>query len=124
MPVAAVGGEYFQRGRQRGPRQSVRVNAGEKWPVNAFRKPMLADRLADGQDMRLVETAIEARSTVARCAESNALCSIVLVRAKRILCCHQFRHVQQQPRINVLPASGLINLVMLLSPSKLSAAIR
>jgi hypothetical protein len=57
--VDAIRGEHRERGRERGPRQGVRVDAGEQRSVDAFRMPVLADGLADSQDMRFVEATVE-----------------------------------------------------------------
>ena len=57
--VHPVGGERFQRGGQSGAREGMCIDADEQRPVHARRAAMPAERLADRQDMRLVEAAGE-----------------------------------------------------------------
>jgi hypothetical protein len=69
----AVGREYLQRTRQRRLRQRVGVDAEEQRPADAACPPMIAKRLADGKDMRLVERVVEGRAAMPRGAEGDPL---------------------------------------------------
>ena len=73
IDLDAVGGQHFERARERRLRQRVRVDAEEQRPVDALLAAVLADRLADREHVRFVEAAFERRAAVARGAEGDAL---------------------------------------------------
>ena len=58
----AVGREHFERARQRRLGQRVGVDPDEDRPVDAAALAVIAQRLADRQDMGLVEGVVAARS--------------------------------------------------------------
>src|SRR6185312_9796762 len=69
----AVGAKYFQRAAKRRLGQRVGVDADEQRPVDAGALPVLAQRLADGENVRLVEGVVERRAAMPRGAERDAL---------------------------------------------------
>lgn len=76
--------------------QGVRVHAEEEGTVGVLRLPVLADRLADGKDMRLVETVPERRPPVARGSEGRQLGGIGDIRVVGVIRGDQSRNVFQQ----------------------------
>src|ERR1700761_2984002 len=74
------------------------VDADEQWTGDPTATSMLTDRLADRQDMRLVEGANEGRSAMARGPEGNTLRRHRLIRLNGEIGRHQPRHVHQQRR--------------------------
>src|SRR3546814_4108476 len=65
----AVGGQHFQRAVAGRLRQRVRVDAQEQRAVDALLLAVLADGLGDGQDVLLVEAAVERTAAMAGSAE-------------------------------------------------------
>ena len=63
--VHAIGREDFQCAAEGRLRQRMGIDADEKGPVDACRGAIQADRLGDGQHMRLVERGRERRTAVA-----------------------------------------------------------
>ena len=72
----AVRGEDLQRRAQRGRRRRVRVRAEKQRPGDAGARAVLADRLRDRQDVRLVEGAVLGSTPVAAGAEGDALARV------------------------------------------------
>ncbi len=105
--VNIVGGEYLQRACQRGRGKRVRVDADEQRSGNGAAPPVIADRLADRQDMRLVEGVVEGRSAMTRRAEGNALRRHRRVRLAGEIGRHQLRTLTSIDGSTVLPARGL-----------------
>ena len=69
----AVGREHFQRARQRRLGQRMGVDADEQRTVDAGGLAMVADRLADREDMVLVEGVVERGAAMAGGAERHPL---------------------------------------------------
>ena len=69
----AVGREHLERARKRRLRQRMGVDADEQRAVDAARLAMIAQRLADRQDMRLVESVVERGAAMPRGAERHPL---------------------------------------------------
>ena len=76
----AVGGEHRQRRALRRRRQRVRVLAEKERSGNALQGAVFTDRLRDGEDVRLVETAGQRAAAVAAGAEGDALRRVIAVR--------------------------------------------
>ena len=91
----AVGGEHFEGGSLGRAGQGVRVLADEERPVDAFAVAVLADRLRDGEDVRLGERAVERRAAVAAGAEADELLRIVEVRLALVVIALQLGHIDQ-----------------------------
>ena len=81
----AVGGQHLQRGAQRGRRGGVRVRAQEQRPGDAGPRAVLADRLRDGQDVRLVEGAVLGGAAVAAGAEGDPLARVAGIGAALVV---------------------------------------
>ena len=73
------------------------MNSG---PVMPLLLPVLADRLADRQDMRLVEGIVEGRAAMARGAERDALRRDRRIRLAGEIGRHQPRHIHQHRRLD------------------------
>ena len=71
--VHAVGGQHLEDRAEGRLGQRVGVAAEEQRAVDALRRAVVADGLADRQDVRLVERARRSRAAVARGAERDAL---------------------------------------------------
>ena len=71
--VDAGGCEDLQGGAPRGFTQGVRVTTDEQRTIDALRCAVLDDRRGDGDDVRLVELAVQRGAAVARCSECDAL---------------------------------------------------
>ena len=71
MTVDLVGREDLERARKRRLGQRMGVDAENSGPIDARSAPLLADRLADGQDVRLVEGVVEGRAAMPRGAEGD-----------------------------------------------------
>ncbi len=69
----AVFREHLERAREGRLRQRVGVDPEEERPVDPLPLPVEADRLRDGEDVRLVERVVERRAAVPRRAECDAL---------------------------------------------------
>src|SRR5205814_9397964 len=71
--VAVVRREHLQRVALSGPGECVRIGTDEERPGRSLRLAVLADRLCDGDDVRLVEAAAERRAAVPRGPEADPL---------------------------------------------------
>ena len=94
----AVGREHFQRARQRRLRQRVGVDADEQRAGDAAALPVIAQRLADRQDMRLVEGVVERGAAMPRGAERHPLRRHRRIGLAGEIGRHQPRHVRQHGR--------------------------
>jgi len=72
-----VGGEHLQRRALCRAGDRVGILAHEERAGNVLRRAVLADRLGDGQNMRLVEGAVERAAAMAAGAEAHLLRRIV-----------------------------------------------
>jgi hypothetical protein len=98
----AIGREYFQRARQSRLRQRVGVDADEQRTGDAAAVAMIADRLADRQDMRLVEGVVEGGAAMPRGAERHPLRRHQGVGLSGKIGRHQPRDVRQHRRLDHL----------------------
>jgi len=71
--VNVIGGKYFERACQGGFGQRVCVDSDEQRAGYAASAPVMTNRLADGQDMCLIEGVVEGGSAMTRRAERDAL---------------------------------------------------
>ena len=85
--------------RVRGLRQRVGVDAEEQRTVDALRLPVAADRLGDGEDVRLVERARRRRAAMSRRAEGDPLRGVGRVRMKLVVGGEKAVHVDQHRRV-------------------------
>src|ERR1700722_2037140 len=69
----AVGGKHFERAGKGGRRQGVCIKAHEQRAIDVLLLAVFADGLADGQNMRFVESDVKRASAMARRAEGNPL---------------------------------------------------
>ncbi len=90
-----VGGENLQRGGLGRLGQGVGVGAQEEGPVGALGGPVLADGLAGGGDVVLVEGARQGRAAVARGAERHPLSRVGRVGVQRVVRRDQPGHVDK-----------------------------
>ena len=65
--------QHLERGRERRLGQRVGVDAEEERTIDALLAAIEADRLGDGQDVRLVERRVEGRAAVAGRPERDPL---------------------------------------------------
>ena len=93
--IDVVGGKYLERACQGGFGQRVRVDADEQRAGDAASAPVMTDRLADRQDMRLIEGVVEGGAAMTRRAERHALRRDRRVRFAGEIRCHQPRHIDQ-----------------------------
>ena len=98
----AVRREHFQRARQRRLRQRMGVDPDEQRPVDAAGLAMIADRLADREDMVLVEGVVERGAAMPGGAERNPLRRYGRVGLARKIGRHQPRHIGQHRRLGGL----------------------
>ena len=75
--------------------ESIPMNSG---PVMLATLPVLADRLADGQDVRLIEGVVEGGAAMPRGAEGDALRWHRWIRPAGEIRRHQPRHIDQRGR--------------------------
>jgi hypothetical protein len=71
--VDAIGGEYFKGAGERGLGKRMGIDPDEQGSLDALPFAVKADRLADGQDMGLVEGVVEGRTAMTGGAESHPL---------------------------------------------------
>ena len=89
----AVGREHLERAGERRLREGVGVDAEKQGSVDSPLATMGADRLGDGQDVGLVEGAIERGAAMARRPERHALFAHGGVRTARVIRRHQSRDI-------------------------------
>ena len=98
----AIGREHFQRARQRRLRQRVGVDAGEQRPADAAGLAVIADRLADREDVGLVEGVVEGGPAMPRRAERHPLRRIGGIGLAHEIGRHQPRYIGQHRRLGRL----------------------
>jgi len=103
--VDTVGGQHLDGARKGRLGQRVGVHSDEERTVNLMRVAIRADGLRDGQNMCLVEGALEGRAAVSRRSEHDARRD-VLIGMLRVVHRHQPRHVDQQRRRRRLSGEG------------------
>ena len=69
----SVGRENFERRREGGLRERMRVDTDQQRAVDTRAPAITADRLGDGEDMPFVEGPVQGRTAVARGAEGYSL---------------------------------------------------
>ena len=69
----AVRGQHFHRAGEGGLGERMRIDAQEQRPIDAVRLAVFADGLRDGENVPLIEGAVEGRAAMARCAEAHLL---------------------------------------------------
>ena len=74
----------------------MRIHADKKRAVDALAAAVIADGLADGQDMLLVEGVLEGRSAVAGGAKRYLMRRVAGIRLVRKVRRHETREVLQQ----------------------------
>jgi hypothetical protein len=83
--VNVVGREHLERTGVRRYRERVGVDAEEDGTVDPLLSAVLADRLRDGEDVRLVEGVVERRAAVAGSAEGDAFLATARVGLVRVV---------------------------------------
>jgi hypothetical protein len=86
--IDVIGGKYLERACQGGFGQRVCVASDEQRAGDLAPAPVTTDRLADRQDMCLIEGVVEGGSTMARRAERNAMRRDRRVRLAGEIRCH------------------------------------
>ncbi len=102
----AVGREHFQRRDECRFGQRVGVHAHEQRAVDAFLAAVIADRLGGGEDMPLVEAALERGAAVPGGAERHLLRRVGRVRPVAVVTRHQARQVGQGVRVGQASCVG------------------
>ena len=102
-----IGGEHLQRGGPGRLGQAVGVAADEQRSGGALSGAVLGDRLRGGQDVRLVERAVEARSAVPGGAERDLLGDVVGVGLHRVVRGDEVGQVDQVFGLRRLPGAGI-----------------
>jgi hypothetical protein len=74
----------------------MRIHADKQGAVDAFAAAVIADRLADGEDMLFVEGTLDGRSAVAGGAKGNLMRRVAGIRLVRKVRRHETREVLQQ----------------------------
>ena len=113
VAVAAVDehGHVIARREPPGPRPrpapTARACPGPRksGPADALRRPVVADRLRGGHDVRLGEGTRQARPAVARRAEDDPLTGVRQVGPRRVVGRHQVGDVDEILRLRGLPRS-------------------
>ena len=100
--IDVVGHENLERGSQRSFGQRMGVETNEERTVDAVLTAIVENRLADSEDMRLVERVRESRSAMTGGTESHHLGGDRRVRFAGKLGGHQSRYVDQGRRRNDL----------------------
>ena len=90
-----VGRQHLQRGALRRPRERVRVLAHVERTGDRLLMPVVADRLGDRQDVRLVERAAQGCSAVPAGPEADLLGGIVRIRPALEIVPFQPREIDQ-----------------------------
>ena len=91
----AVGGQNFERTGKRRHRERVRVHPEVQRTVDILTFPIKANRLADREDVRLVERGVERGPAMARGAERDSLRRVVRIRLEAVVGGDQTRHVDE-----------------------------
>ena len=97
-----IGGEDLERAGQGRLGERMGVDADIERPVDAVLGPVLADRLADGQDMILIEGVVEGRSPMARGSEGDPLRWHARIRLAGEIGRDQPRHIDQHGGVGLL----------------------
>ena len=103
----AVGREHFERGHQRRLGERVGVHAGEERPGRPLALAVLADGLADRQDVILVEAVAQRRAAVPRCAEGDGVRRLSRVGMIGVVGGDEPRDVDQQVARGGLAGKGM-----------------
>src|SRR5262245_56268890 len=90
-----VGGQHLERGALGGPGHRVGVLADVERAVGALATPAVADRLRDGQDMRLSERTVQRRAPVPAGAEAHELVKGSHVRQALVILPFELRQIDQ-----------------------------
>ena len=96
-----------KRGLLRRRRQRVRIHPHQHWSGDAHFRPVLTDRLGDGQNMSLVEGPRRGSPAVTTGTEADCLAGIVRVRRQLVIGAIQSRHVNQQRSGRAVPGEGV-----------------
>ena len=88
--------EHLQCRNERGLGQSVGIHADEKRAGDAALFPVLTNRLTDGQNVSLVETAARRAAAMTGSAKGNALRRVVGIRGARVVGRDQARNVDEE----------------------------
>ncbi|CAM5332766.1 hypothetical protein SSTU70S_01077 [Stutzerimonas stutzeri] len=102
----AVGRQHFQRRDERRLGQRVGVHTHEQRAVDAFLTTVIADRLGSGEDVPLVEAAIERGAAVPGGAERHLLRRVGRIRAVAVVARHQARQVGEGMRVGQASCIG------------------
>ncbi|CAB4906457.1 unannotated protein [freshwater metagenome] len=113
-----VGGEHLQCGDPGRLGQPVGVAADEQRPVVPLALAVLHDRLGGGQDVRLVERAVQAGPAVAAGAEHDLLVGVGRVGPGRVVGRDQVRDVDEVRRLG-RGAGALVAHGVILAPGAL-----
>ena len=87
--------EHFERARQRRLGQRMGVDPDKQRTGKTGALPMIAQRLADRDDMRLVERMVERGAAMPGCAERNPLRRHRRIGLAGKIRCHQPRNIRQ-----------------------------
>jgi hypothetical protein len=94
----AVGRQYFESAAMSRLGQCVRVAPEIEGPIDALLAAVVADGLADGQNMSLVEGMIQRGAAVARGTEDDLMGRLLRIGLQRIVGADQARYVDQKRR--------------------------
>ena len=105
--IDAVGGKHLERTGQGRLGERMGVDTQEERTVGLLLSAVEANGLGDGQDVPLVERAIEGRATVTRGAKGNPLLRNLGIGALFIIGGDQLWYVDQVTRLGQLSSSGI-----------------
>ena len=91
-----VGGEYLDGRYLCRFRKRMCVHADEQRAVDAFTAAIIADRLADGENMLFVKGTLDGRSAVTGGAKCDLMCRVAGIRLVGKVRRHETRKVLQQ----------------------------
>ena len=90
-----LGREDFERRALRGRGERVRVLADDERAVRAVTAPVIANRLRDGENVRLGKCAVERRAAMTAGAEADELVCIGQVRLARVILAFESREIHE-----------------------------
>jgi hypothetical protein len=105
--VDAVRRQHLERAREGWLGERVTVDAEEEGTVGALLFPVAADRLRDGEDVRLVERRVEGRAAMTRRAKGDPLGRHARVGSLGEIGGHELRQVDEGRGVGGLSGAGV-----------------
>src|SRR4029077_1925951 len=98
----AIRRKHLQGAGERRLRQRMSVHSKKQRPLDLLQFAVIADRLGDGENMPLIECAVESRPAVSRRTKDDPLLWVVWVGLPGVVSRHQFWDVDQDRGIRWL----------------------